>query len=375
VDDHSRDQLNMDEVMMRRALDLARRGTGYVSPNPMVGALIIDADGGIIAEGWHERFGGPHAEINALRAAEGRDLSQATLYVTLEPCNHYGKTPPCTDAIVASGIRRVVVAMRDPNPIVSGRGNKILREAGIEVTVGVLEKEAQMLNESYIHFTKTGRPFVTVKVAQTLDGFMALPNKESQWITGELARVRGHMMRAAADAVMIGSGTAREDDPSLTVRYGVQGRNPRRIVLDEDLSLPGTLKLFTDGERDRTIVITTRAMLESPRALELKESGVKVFGVAPSPQGVNLDEVLKTLGELNIASVLVEGGALLAGSMIKEELADKVVVFIAPKLIGHGLQPFAALAVAHLADAHVLDVYRVETVGEDVMVTAYWHRG
>lgn len=360
--------------MMRRALDLARRGSGFVSPNPMVGALIVGPDGEIIGEGWHERFGGPHAEVNALRSAEGRNLAEATLYVTLEPCNHYGKTPPCTDAVIASGIRRVVVAMRDPNPIVSGRGNKMLREAGIEVTVGVLEHEAQLLNEAYIHFTRTSRPFVTLKVAQTLDGFMALPNKESQWITGQLARERVHMMRAAADAVMIGSGTAREDDPALTVRFGIEGRNPRRVVLDEDLSLPPHLKLFNDEERDRTIVFTTRANMDTPRAAELREAGVKVFGVSPSPQGVRLDEVIGMLGELNIASVLVEGGARLAGSMIKGGLADKVVIFIAPKLIGHGLQPFEELAVEHLVDAHVLDIHRVETVGEDVMVVAYWHR-
>lgn len=368
------DQTRFDDVMMRRALDMARRGSGYVSPNPLVGAVIVGPDGGIIAEGWHEQFGGPHAEINALRAAEGHDLSQATMYVTLEPCSHHGKTPPCTDALLASGIRRVVVAMRDPNPIVSGRGNRILREAGIEVNVGVLEKEAQLLNESYLHFIRTGRPFVTLKVAQTLDGFMALPNKESQWITGELARERVHMMRAAYDAVMIGAGTAREDDPSLTVRLGVNGRNPHRIVLDEELSLPGHLKLFNDEVKDRTIVFTTHMHAASARADELREAGVQVLAVDGSPMGVDLEQVFAALGRMNMGSVLVEGGAMLAGSMIKERQAHKMVVFIAPKLIGHGLQPFAELAVEHLADAHTFSIHRTEMVGEDVMVVAYWHK-
>lgn len=368
------ESLEFDEIMMRRALDLAARGTGFASPNPMVGAVIVDRNGTIIGEGWHERYGGPHAEVNALASLpEGTDLAGATMYVTLEPCNHFGKTPPCSTAIVESGLARVVVAMRDPNPIVSGQGNKRLREAGIEVIVGVLEHEARALNEAYIHYIKTGLPFVTLKVAQTLDGFIALPNGESQWITGELARERVHRMRAATDAVMVGTSTALKDDPSLTVRHGVQGRNPKRIVMDRNLTLPATLKLFTDDNRESTIVFCDEAHVGSIRAEELRADGIRVHGVPVTVRGLKLSEVFRTLGEASIASVMVEGGARLADSLIKEGLLHKLVLFVAPKLFGHGLSPFSGLAVERLQDAYSFTIYRTEMVGEDLMITAYLH--
>ena len=375
TDEESRkDPLEFDEIMMRRALDLARRGAGLVSPNPMVGAVIVDPSGRIVGEGAHERFGGPHAEINAMRSARENgtdDISGATMYVTLEPCNHHGKTPPCTEAVVAAGIRRVVVAMRDPNPLVSGQGNKRLREAGIEVVVGTLEHEARALNEAYIQFIRSGLPFVTLKVAQTLDGFIALPNGESQWITGELARERGHRLRAAADGVMVGMGTARQDDPSLTVRFGVQGRNPRRIVLDRNLALPLTLKLFTDEHRDRTIVFTGDEHVGSERAGNLESEGIRVIGVPSTPRGLKLSEVFRSIGEQNMASVLVEGGAKLADSLIKEVLLHKLIFFVAPKLFGHGITPFGGLAVNRVDDAYSFTIYRTEMVGEDLMITTY----
>lgn len=368
------EQRAFDETMMRRALELARKGTGFVSPNPLVGAVIARSDRHVIGEGWHERFGGPHAEINALRGTEGRDLSEATMYVTLEPCNHHGKTPPCTEAIIASGIRRVIVAMRDPNPVVSGRGSKRLREAGIEVIEGVMEKEAQRLNEGYCHYTRTGQPFTTVKMAQTLDGFIALPSGESQWITGELAREKVHQLRAASDAVMIGARTAAKDDPSLTVRYGVQGRTPMRVVLDEKMGLPPTLKLFTDEFRERTVVFTTIENAEGDRAAELREAGIGVYGVTVMGGFLNLDELFRLLGELGVASLLVEGGSTVAGSVIERDLAQKIVLFVAPKLFGHGVKGFTGPVVNEIDTAHRVDIYRAEMVGEDVMITAYWHR-
>ncbi len=369
------DSEEFDRAMMRRALELARRGSGFVSPNPMVGAIITGSDRTIIAEAWHERFGGPHAEANALREVAGRPLHDATMYVTLEPCNHHGKTPPCTDALVASGIRRVVIGSRDPNPVVRGRGVKRLREAGIEVVVGVLEQEAVRLNESYIHFITTGKPFVTVKMAQTLDGFIALPDGESQWITGELARERVHQLRAANDAIIIGSRTALHDDPSLTVRFGIKGRNPRRVIFDETLSLPGTLKVFSDEHRELTHVFTTAPRADSPTAVALREHGVTVHGVGTTAEGMlQLDEIFTTLGELGVASVLVEGGSSVAGSIVGGGHAHKIMLFIAPKLFGEGIKGFLGPKAKSVEEAHRVDIYRAEMVGEDVLLTAYWHR-
>lgn len=374
MEDNRVDQREFDEAMMRRALELARNGAGFVSPNPMVGAVIVGSDRQILSEGWHERFGDAHAEINALRGVRGSDLAGATMYVTLEPCNHQGKTPPCTDAIVASGIRRVVVAMRDPNPLVSGKGNQRLRGEGIEVVLGVLEKDARRRNEAYIHYIGTGRPFVIVKMAQTLDGFTALPNGESQWITGELARQRVHQLRAESDAVMVGFNTARADDPALTVRHGIRGRNPRRVVLDPGLRLQPGLKLFTDEERTNTIVCCNHDADAGHRAVELRAAGIEVIAVRERRPGeLELGEILSQLGERGIASLLVEGGATLAGSVVEAEVASKVFLFIAPKLFGHGVTAFKGKPIEHVADAHRLNIHAVRMVGEDVMVVAYWH--
>jgi diaminohydroxyphosphoribosylaminopyrimidine deaminase/5-amino-6-(5-phosphoribosylamino)uracil reductase len=360
--------------MMRRALDLARRGAGSVSPNPMVGAVIVDADRRTLGEGWHERFGGPHAEVNAFRAAAGSDLTGATMYATLEPCSHFGKTPPCVDAVIEARLGRVVVAMRDPNPMVSGRSIRKMREAGIEVVVGTLEKEARRLGEAYIHFITTGTPFVLIKMAQTLDGYTALPSGESRWITGEPARRRVHEIRAVYDAVMVGTRTAQIDDPSLTLRYGVEGRNPHRVVLDRNLTLPGSLRLFSDEQPELTIVFTADAMADSARAAELRDAGARVFGVSPTPRGLKLPEMLRILGENNIASVMVEGGAGLAGALIAERLAQKLILFLAPKLFGRGISAFSGLEVERIADAYSFDIQETEMVGGDVMMTAYWHR-
>ncbi|HVK37945.1 MAG TPA: bifunctional diaminohydroxyphosphoribosylaminopyrimidine deaminase/5-amino-6-(5-phosphoribosylamino)uracil reductase RibD [Candidatus Kapabacteria bacterium] len=374
MEDSSIGQREFDEAMMRRALEIARHGAGFVSPNPMVGAVITGADRTIIAEGWHERFGQAHAEINALRKAGDADLRGATMYVTLEPCNHHGKTPPCTEAIIGSGIGRVVVAMRDPNPLVGGKGNQRLRSHGIEVVLGVLEKEARRRNEAYIHYISTGSPFVIVKMAQTLDGFIALPNGESQWITGELARQRVHQLRAESDAVMVGFNTALKDNPSLTVRHGVGGRNPRRVVLDASLALPPTLTMLTDDERALTIVCTSHEAAATPRADELRAEGIDVLAVRERRAGeLDLDEIVTMLGHRGIASLLVEGGATLAGAVVEGELARKVFLFIAPKLFGHGVTAFKGKPIEHVADAYRLNIHAVRMVGEDVMVVAYWH--
>lgn len=360
-----------DELMMASAIELARRGAGWVSPNPMVGALIVGANREVIAEGWHRLYGGPHAEVDALTAAAGRDLSEATMYVSLEPCSHVGKTPPCSEAIIASGIRRVVVAMRDPNPIVSGRGNRALREAGVHVEVGMMEREARTLNEAYIHRTETGLPFVTIKMAQTLDGFSALPSGESKWITGEGARRRVHWLRAASDAIMVGTHTAIVDNPQLNLRYGVEGRQPRRFTVDRELAIPATHHLVADEHRALTTIFTTEAMSSGARARALRESGVNVVGVPLTGHGVMLSEVFRIISEMDVASVLVEGGSRLAGALITEGLAQKLVLFVGPKLFGHGFPTIADLDVEHVREAWSLSYSQVEPIGEDLMIEAY----
>ena len=362
-----------DQTMMRRAIDIAARGIGFVSPNPMVGAVVADANGTIISEGYHREFGGIHAEAEALGKIAGTDLTNATLYITLEPCNHQGKTPPCSELIIASGVGRIVTAMRDPNPLVNGRGNKHLREAGREVVVGLLENEARRLNEAWIHFVSSGKPFVTVKVAQSLDGYIALPGGESQWITGEMARQHVHMLRGASDAILVGTRTALQDNPSLTVRYGMSGRTPRRIVLDRSLELPLNLKLFTDEFKTNTTVFVSEEMVAQPQADKLRDAGVSVepIPVEGNPDNLRLDHVLQRLGEMELASVLVEGGAAVIDTMIAEELADKLILFIAPKLLGHGIKSFGRLAVDRLDQATVLNIHSTELVGEDIMVTGY----
>ena len=366
-------QLEYDRVMMRRALELASRGAGQVSPNPMVGAVITDSNGAVIAEGYHHEYGGPHAEVDALQQVAGRDLSDATLYVTLEPCSHHGQTPPCADLVAESGIRRVVTAMRDPNPLVDGRGNRRLREGGLEVVVGVLENESRRLNEAWIHFIRTGKPFITIKVAQSLDGYIALPDGESQWITGELARQHVHMIRSKADAILVGTRTALYDNPSLTVRYGLPGRNPKRIVLDRSLELPHDLKLFTDEFRENTTVFVGEDMMEAPRAYQLRDNGIGVetIPVEGNPDNLRLDHVIDRLGQMNLTSVLVEGGAAVIDTLIAENLADKLILFIAPKLLGHGIKSFQRLAVDRLDQATILNIHSTELVGEDIMVEGY----
>lgn len=372
--DQKRSRDDLDRAMMKRALELATRGAGRTSPNPMVGAVIADSRGRVVAEGWHRQIGGAHAEVEALnRLADGQEMSDLTLYVTLEPCAHHGRTPPCADHIVRSGIRRVVVAMRDPYPLVDGRGNRRLREAGIEVIVGVLEAEARRMNEAWIHFVRTGRPFVTVKVAQSLDGYIALPDGESQWITGELARQSVHRLRSRSDAIVVGMRTALQDNPSLTVRHGVDGVTPWRVVLDRRLELPPDLRLFTDEECHRTIVMIGEDFADHPRAHALRDRGIAVeaLPVEGNPDNLQLERVIDRLADRKITSVLVEGGAAVIDTMMAERLVNKLIIFLGPKLLGHGIKSFQRIAASRLADALTLNIHRVEMVGEDVMVEGY----
>ena len=314
---------------MRRALALARRGLGRTSPNPAVGAVLV-RNGRVVAEGWHKRAGGPHAEVFALRNAKA---SGATLYVTMEPCSTWGKTPPCTDAIIAAGVKRVVVASHDPNPKHNGRGLKVLRHAGIHVEAGLLANEATAMNEPFNKWITTGMPLVIAKAGMSLDGKIATRTGDAKWITGEAARREGHKLRATVDAIMAGANTVIHDDPQLTVRHGVRGKQPWRVVVDGRGRCPRIAKLLTDAHRQRTIVLTTSRSSAHWRR-DLGQSGVHVFVIKGSGGRLDLRAALRVLGKMDITSVLVEGGGELLGSLFDAQLVDKVALFYAPIIIG-----------------------------------------
>jgi len=363
--------LASDIRYMQRALAVAEGGIGFVSPNPVVGCVIVK-DGRIVGEGYHERYGGPHAEANALRIA-GSEARGATLYVTLEPCCHTGKTPPCVDAVLQAGVGRVVMAVRDPNPKVAGGGLARLRAAGIDVTLGICEAEARRLNEAFLHYIQTQRPFVTLKCAVTLDGKIATRTGASRWITGEAAREQVHRMRHAADALLVGSGTALQDDPLLTTRLpNGGGVNPLRIVVDSMLRLSLSSQLATVRPDCRTLVATSeRAPVEKQRQLE--KQGVEILRLSSYADGrVDIEALLAVLGTRGVADLLVEGGATLNATLLQRRLVDKVVVFIAPKIIGgDGIHVVAAFGVDTMADALQLYGMTSQSVGEDVMLEAY----
>jgi diaminohydroxyphosphoribosylaminopyrimidine deaminase/5-amino-6-(5-phosphoribosylamino)uracil reductase len=363
--------MKFDRSIMQRALLLARAGIGYVSPNPLVGCVITDAEGRILGEGAHLAFGGPHAEVNAIRDAEskGHSVGGATAFVTLEPHAHTGKTPPCTTLLIEKSIARCVIAMHDPNPKVSGSGINELRAAGIEVEVGLLENEARDLNRFFIKHITTGLPYVTLKLASTLDGKSALGNGESKWFTSEPSRARVHAMRAEHDAVLTGARTALRDDPALTVRLAT-GRQPQRLVLDARLDLSSTIKLFTDEHHSRTIIITT------PQALLSKDQtftsmGIQLMAIEGSGERIDLAQMLRRVGERNIASILVEAGPTLASSIVKDGLFDELDIFYAPMLFGSDARPSVGpLEMLSIADAPRLSLKNVEQVegSEDVLI-------
>jgi diaminohydroxyphosphoribosylaminopyrimidine deaminase/5-amino-6-(5-phosphoribosylamino)uracil reductase len=339
-----------DERFMRRALVLARRGVGKTSPNPAVGAVLVRG-GKIIGEGWHKRAGGPHAEVVALGKAGVRSQKSevrrqhsrtpitnhgsrvTTLYVTLEPCSTWGRTPPCTDAIIAAGVKRVVVAAHDPNPKHNGRGLKVLLRAGIRIETGLLADEATRMNETFNKWITTGLPFVVAKAAMSLDGKIATRTGDSKWITSENARRSAHQLRARVDAVMVGANTVIRDNPQLTLWHGVRGRQPLRVVVDARGRTPKSAKLFRDKHRGRTLVLTTSL---SParwrRYLVLRGVGVEV--VVQKHGRVELRAALRALGKRDVTSVLVEGGGELLGSMFDARLVDRVALFLAPIVIG-----------------------------------------
>ncbi|MCC6749533.1 MAG: bifunctional diaminohydroxyphosphoribosylaminopyrimidine deaminase/5-amino-6-(5-phosphoribosylamino)uracil reductase RibD [Deltaproteobacteria bacterium] len=360
---------DVEEQYLRRALRLARRGLGRTSPNPMVGAVVVKR-GEIVGEGYHRRAGTDHAEVVALRAA-GRAARGAELYVNLEPCSHFGLTPPCTQAIIDAGVKRVVVGMIDPNPLVNGKGLQILRRAGIEVRSGVLEAECLELNRAFRVVMQQGRPLVTFKAAATLDGRVATRTGHARWVTGEAARRMGHRLRNEHAAIVVGSGTVVADDPELTCRDVPGGRDPVRVIVDSRLRTPPTARAVVAARSSRAatwIFATARAPVSRRRALEA--AGAQVHEVKEEAGRVSIRALLVALRELRIMSVLLEGGPRLAGAFWDGRLVDEVVLFVAPKVLGDpgALPLLAAGAVERMEDAVGLERLRVRRVGDDLMI-------
>ena len=347
------------ETFMRRALELAEKGRFTTSPNPMVGCVLVK-DGTIVAEGFHHRAGEPHAEIEALRAAT--DARGTTAYVSLEPCSHTGRTGPCADALIEAGVARVVVAMRDPHELVDGRGIARLRAAGIEVTEGVLEPEARRLNERFVWSAMHKLPFVLLKAAMTLDGKLATVARESQWITSVEARERSLKLREEFDAILVGGGTVAADNPRLTRRLGLAATPWTRVVLDGDGTVPPHAQILANGER--TILFTSRPANFDARA------GLEIIATAGR---VDLATVFAELHARGIQSVIVEGGALVHSEVIRCGLWQKMLLFVAPMIVGGGDAPsiFSGDAVARLTDAYLFRFDRIEMVGSDLMIVAY----
>jgi len=355
-----------DTRYMRRALRLARRGRGYTSPNPAVGAVVV-RDGVVVGEGYHRAAGTPHAEVHALARA-GRRASGATLYVTLEPCAHQGRTGPCCVAVAAAGIRRVVVATLDPNPQVAGRGVRYLRRRKVEVVVGVEEVAAQELNEDFFCYITEQRPFVTWKGAMSLDGRIATRTGESQWITGAAARRAGHRLRRRADAILVGRATAADDDPSLTDRAPGRPRHPLRVVLDSRLRLPLRLHLFQDQEALPTVVYTTAAAPRERRR-RLRDRGVTV--VVAGQDRVKPKRVLADLYKREVMHLLIEGGGTVAASFVEARLVDRASIFVAPLIIGGTKAPsvLGGDGFATLAEAMRLERLESRRLGDDLLLS------
>jgi diaminohydroxyphosphoribosylaminopyrimidine deaminase/5-amino-6-(5-phosphoribosylamino)uracil reductase len=361
---------------MKLAFRTAEKGRGYVSPNPLVGCVFVSANGRILSKGYHERYGLDHAEISALKAIKNeRDLIDATVYVTLEPCSHFGKTPPCAQKLAELPIKRVVVAIEDPNPKVNGAGIQILRNNHIQVDVGLMSEVAKVQNEFFFHHVTTRRPFVMLKIAQTLDGYTAAQNGESQWISSEESRKKVHYWRSIYDGVMIGRYTAQFDNPRLTVRQ-VSGRQPVRIVVDGPGQLPGHLNLFNDQYVDKTLRIThNRELMQSEDEILSLLSGInktsKIITVTQQDGHADLDLALAKLGDMGISSIMVESGGSLGTALLKNRLVNKLHLFIAPKLLGGGKRSILGLGIERMQEVLEFEKSEWESSGQDLLFTGY----
>ncbi|MBI5971134.1 MAG: bifunctional diaminohydroxyphosphoribosylaminopyrimidine deaminase/5-amino-6-(5-phosphoribosylamino)uracil reductase RibD [Deltaproteobacteria bacterium] len=362
---------------MRLAIGLAKKGVGKTSPNPAVGAVIVK-DGRVVSKGWHKKAGGAHAEASALskktlNAGGYSPLAGAALYVTLEPCRHYGNTPPCTEAIIRAGIKRVFLGTRDPNPLVSGKGIKALKRAGIEVVGGVLERECRGLNPAFNKFIVSKMPHVTLKLAATLDGKIATSKGESRWITGVASRRYVHRLRAITDAVITSGKTVISDDPELTVRHA-HGLNPMRVVLDSAFKTPLDSKVFRryPGDRDgRLPMVFISASAAKKKIEKAKGLGINVAAAtkAVGGSGVDLKSVLKTLGNMGVTSVMVEGGGVLTASFLKDRLVDRLFWFVSPKILGaDAAASVGELKIKKLGAAIEIKNIKVKKIGNDVLI-------
>jgi len=364
------------ERFMKKALRLARKGAGSVSPNPLVGAVIVK-HGTAVGQGYHRVFGGAHAEINALTNA-GPKARGADLYVNLEPCCHHGKTPPCVDALIEHGIRRVYVGMVDPNPAVCGKGIRKLKKAGVDIETGLLENECRRLNESFIKYVTKQTPFVILKAAATLDGNIATPAGDSKWITSEKSRTYVHKIRASVDAVMVGVGTVLADDPLLTVRlYKGVKKDPVRIIVDSALRIPLSSNVLKPELAEKTIIATAGVRAASKKAKTIRGRGARILSVPLKGARPDLRKLVALLGKRQISSLLIEGGSEINASALASGIVDKVMLFYAPKIIGgkKAIGMVGGDGVRYIADACQISDASVRRVGCDVLVEGYINKG
>lgn len=356
------------EQYMEMTLALAKKALGRTSPNPIVGALIVK-NGKVIGQGYHQKAGTPHAEIHALREA-GEEARGATMYVTLEPCSHYGKTPPCVDAIIKAGLSEVIVAMEDPNPLVAGKGIETLKGAGIRTVTGILEEKARRSNEVFCKYITTGKPFVALKTAMTLDGKIATPQGDSKWITGEVARQAVHQLRNMYDAVMVGLGTVIKDDPQLTTRLDTQsGRDAQRIIVDSRGEIPLESRILSLNSAADTLIATTH-LIAGDKLRLLQEKGAKVLECPARDGEVDLVYLMNRLGERGVTSILLEGGGTLNAAALNAGIVDKVYAFIAPKILGgvNALTPVEGAGAEWVKDAINITDMQVTRYGEDILI-------
>jgi len=363
-----------DTFFMKMALDLAEKGRGFTSPNPMVGAVVVK-DGKVAGKGYHEAAGKPHAEVNAIDDAKAC-AAGATLYVTLEPCNHFGKTPPCTEKIIESGIKRVVAAIRDPNPDVKGGGAELLRSKGVEVIFGICESEARRQNEVFFKYIKTKRPFVTVKCASTLDGKIASKTGDSKWVTGEESRQFVHQLRHFTDAIMVGIDTVKRDDPKLTTRLdGINGRNPVRIILDSRLSISEDAIVLQQNSGSDTMIIVSDLVLDVSllrKKAKLEEKGIKIIVSPDKGNLIDLDFLIGRLGSIGITSILIEGGSRVIASAFSAGIVDKILFFFAPRILGgDGITICSGPGPALMSDSIPVKDVSIQRFGNDILIEGY----
>lgn len=361
----------MDELYMKKALNLALKGVGKTSPNPLVGAVIVK-NGKVIGEGYHEYYGGPHAEVNAINNAT-ENVEGATLYVTLEPCSHYGKTPPCAELIVRKKLSKVVIAATDPNPMVAGKGIKILQENNIEVVNGILENEAKKVNEIFFKYIKDKKPFIILKWAMTMDGKIATTTGESKWITNEKSRYYVHELRNMSSGILVGVNTIIKDNPSLTTRLKNEGSDAVRIIVDSTLRIPLNSKVLFVSSSKKTIIATTNKADKNKFETLNKMKNVQAIIIPDKESRVDLTYLFDWLGKEGIDNILIEGGSEINFSVLKEGLADKIITFIAPKILGgkNSKPPVGGIGFEKLKDAVLLKDINIKTFDDDIMIEAY----